>query len=428
MKKSLVFLLVVVLGIFLLTGCLTKEKVEEMVSLKTAVENFKAGDTKVIKSEGIVIDFYGKDASDNSSGYSKVYVQDEDGEVGVVLYQKNDTLKNTVKLGDLIEFEGTMEAYKGEISVTVDKYEIKEHGKVVNPNLLTSSMLQKITIDGTETTTNMVLVTVDGTVVSSDYTITLETEDINEITVYLPGGFKNTGVGEGDRIKIKSGVLKLYNWDWEIALRSADDYEILEEAPEEEPEINYSGLAKIKNEIVNGTTEFTGIEGIVVYQSGSVAVINDATTGIYIKEGMDTVSIGDKIVFDATGYKDTYHGNIKLKAPKNINIESSNNDITTFDLSVDINTKTEWKDLVEWDYKLVKVKGSLLPNDDYTYKFEYTLDDGTPANVLVYSKAMLETAYGGTIPTSTEATVTGYLAKYKGTWQIYLRDENDVEF
>ncbi|GAB6189944.1 hypothetical protein JCM30566_16860 [Marinitoga arctica] len=424
MKKSLVFLLVVILGVFLLTGCLTKEGIDdELISLKDGLTKFKTGEVTKIKSSGVIINLY----NSTSSNFTKAYIQSEDGEAGALLFWQDSSIKDNLAVGDLIEFEGTIEIYNGEIEIKPNDYEVKGRNKVVTPKSLTSSLLEKWNIAGEETTPNMILVTTEGTVLEIDSkTATLTVEGLQtNIIAYLYSGF--SGISQGDKIEV-TGILKLYKGEWEITLISNDDYKILYDyvAP---AEVNYSGIAKIKNEIVNGTTEFTDIEGIVVYKSGSVAVINDATTGIYIKEGMDNVSIGDQITFDATGYLDTYNGNIELKEPTNIIKVSFNNEIKTFELNSDLSSKTDWTDFVIWGYKLVKVKGSLSPNDNYTYNFEYNLTDNNTANILVYSKNTVDAANGGiAITSSKDATITGYLAKYKGTWQIYLRDENDVEF
>ncbi|KLO22864.1 hypothetical protein X275_04905 [Marinitoga sp. 1197] len=424
MKKSLVFLLISILGLFLLTGCLVKENVDdELIALKDGLVKFKSGEITKIKSSGVIINLY----NNTSKNYTKAYIQSENSDAGVLLYWQDSSIKDKLTVGDLIEFEGAIKVYNGEIEIKPDNYEVKEHNKDVTPKALTSSLLEKWTINGDETTPNMILVTTEGTVLEIDSkTATLTVEDLQtNIIAYLYSGF--SGVSQGDKIKV-TGILKLYKGEWEIALISNDDYEMLYDyvAP---AEVNYSGIAEIKSEIVNGTTEFTDIEGIVVYKSGSVAVINDATTGIYIKEGMDNVSIGDQITFDATGYLDTNNGNIRLKEPTNIFKVSFNNEIKTFELNADLSSKTDWTDFVIWGYKLVKVKGSLSPNDNYTYNLEYNLTDNTTANILVYSKNTVDAANGGTaITSSKDATITGYLAKYKGTWQIYLRDENDVEF
>jgi DNA/RNA endonuclease YhcR with UshA esterase domain len=413
------------MGVFLLSGCLTKEKMsDDFISLREGLLKFKNGEITQIKSEGVIINLY----NSTKSNFTKAYVESEDGNAGVVLFWQDSSVKDNLQVGDLVEFKGPIEVFNGEIEVKPEEYEVKEHNNAVQPKELTNSLLEKWQIGQDETTPNMILVTTSGTVSefdSKNATITVENLNINELLAYLYSGF--SGVSVGDKIEV-TGILKLYKGEWEISLISGDDYEVLNSAPE--VEVEYSGIAKVKNDIVDGSTNFTGIKGIVVYKNGSVAVVNDATTGIYIKEGMDSVNIniGDEITFDAVGYLDTYYGNIRLKQPENIQILSSNNPISTFSLNINLNDKTEWKDFIEWGYRLVKVKGSLTSNDDSTYNLTYKIGNGGNANILVYSKSLLETAYGNTIPDSTEATVTGYLAKYKGTWQIYLRDENDVEF
>ncbi|WP_129408220.1 hypothetical protein [Marinitoga lauensis] len=64
MKKTLVFLLVVFMGVFLLTGCLTKEKVEEPANDNISVNEYSVGDVKSEIKENYINGTAGWDTAD----------------------------------------------------------------------------------------------------------------------------------------------------------------------------------------------------------------------------------------------------------------------------------------------------------------------------------------------------------------------------
>ena len=115
MKKSLVFLLVVVLGIFLLTGCLVKENLKEGNNVLTLSElrakilenkdvwNDYDSHTTVYETEGIVVYQYTSN-SDPTKNY--IYIVDENGNGLKLTYLNSENHDGKYNIGDKIKVKG----------------------------------------------------------------------------------------------------------------------------------------------------------------------------------------------------------------------------------------------------------------------------------------------------------------------------------
>lgn len=201
------------------------------------------------------------------------------------------------------------------------------------------------------------------------------------------------------------------------------------------------GIAKAKYDfLTTGATNLT-ITGIVLAKNDGDIILHDATTGIliydrYFLENYQ-VNVGDLVTLDATFVY--YYNDVEAKYNTIDNVSTSTTSETLTPVNLNIELDPEWlidsdsngvlskpssdaTSLALWLYRYVTVEGTLTISDDKNFSVEYSTDSGTSL-INGYYKA------GGLTPvTDVPATVTGYLGAFKGAWQLYIWDENNIEF
>lgn len=183
--------------------------------------------------------------------------------------------------------------------------------------------------------------------------------------------------------------------------------------------------------LFNDTADAT-VTGVLVYKYDYYGIIADATAGLYIKDiSTANLNVGDKVTVRGTLYKDTSYGNLRMK---NVTVVSTTTGVIPEPVVLNVELNNEWlfnasgetadaTSLALWNYRFVTAKGTLTSLDDYGNKFEleYPVESGS-ATVTVHTYTAIATC------TDKPATITGYLQAYKGVWQLYPRDVNDIEF
>ncbi|MBO8139694.1 MAG: hypothetical protein H0Z22_04375 [Thermosipho sp. (in: Bacteria)] len=200
------------------------------------------------------------------------------------------------------------------------------------------------------------------------------------------------------------------------------------------------GIAKAKYDfLTTGATNLT-ITGIILAKNDSNIILHDATSGILIYDSyfLDTykVNVGDLVTLDATFVY--YYNDVEAKYNTIDVVSTSTTSETLTPVKLDIELNNDWlvdadyNDLTKessdatslalWLYRYVTVEGTLTISDDKNFSIEYSTDSGTSL-INGYYKA------GGLTPvTDVPATVTGYLGAIFDAWQLYIWDENNIEF
>ncbi len=176
---------------------------------------------------------------------------------------------------------------------------------------------------------------------------------------------------------------------------------------------------------VTGTSSVLG--GTV--KNGKItAFVQDATAGIMVYDknivftfDPDTVNNYDEVT-DLKGQLSEFNGVLQLIPTTNPVFTGNNVPITPQVITADeLNANHE-----EYESELIKIDNATIdPDGDTTFVLNknYNLTDATGTTKL---RTLIADIEGVTIPT-TEVNVTGIAGEYKGTAQIYPRDENDFE-
>ncbi|MBB6062717.1 hypothetical protein HNP65_001169 [Thermosipho japonicus] len=200
--------------------------------------------------------------------------------------------------------------------------------------------------------------------------------------------------------------------------------------------LGFDGIIASKLDYLFNETSDATVTGVLVYKYiGSTygyGIIADATAGLYIKDiSSANLNVGDKVTVRGALYKDTYHGNLRMK---NVTVVSTATEVMPEPVVLNVGLKNGWlfndagettdaTSLALWNYRFVTAKGTLtsLDNDGKKFELEYPVESGS-ATVTVYTYTAIATC------TDKPATITGYLAAYYGEWRLYPRDLDDIEF
>lgn len=438
MKKLSFLMVVLVMVMVLFTGCIFKkdgtdtvaktisEVRNSIMSNKTTWTEFDAPD-RLTATTGIVLYEYVEN-SDSTKNY--VFISDENGNGLKLSYLHAREYNGLFNVGDKIAVSG-VPYYKtwddpsvGELRMDVSNYGTttvtQTNAGLPTPKTVTSELSMNDFGNFIEFT---------GKYTSSDQygnkTFTLANSDV----IVVDSHSVMPALTAESTYTVKGAVGQSYGY--RLFTADASWTTLVEAAPVQPPTPgDYTGIAKVKNDFLNGTTTFTDLEGVIYHINSGKPYIMDATTGIYINYSLSEGNyvIGDKIKVSGEIYQDTYNGNFRLTNITAHSLISHDNPVNPEVLNEDIWTKTEWTDSVTLGHNFVTAAGTLTNfGDGYAYEFAYDTPTGD-ATILAFSKTNIDAANGGEITTTKSATLTGYLEQYKHDWELKVRDSNDVSF
>ncbi|NUU95403.1 hypothetical protein XO10_03695 [Marinitoga sp. 1135] len=451
MKKTLVFLLAGILGIFLLTGCLTKEKVEEestdttltlaelrakILENKDVWTDFNSHNT-IYETEGIIAFLT---ISSNDPKYNIIYVVDENGENGIdIYYLDKDEFGGKFNVGDKIKIKG-IPYYKYSdyrMSVNVDGGEIS----VVESNYGVPIDKAKIVTSALEEDDYGNLVNFTGKYIGDDdYSNKKFIVNGEEVWIYKVFPV-NLTLNSTYTIK---GVVG-QNYGYKVFVGDESWVTLVEEGSEEEITLEASTVEDIREEIEEhykdqtdgwdtGNSEIVPLRKIenmvVVYDAssfGDVMAVNENGLGLYLEVDEDVdINLNDKITVTGRPYYDEYTNdeffdyNFKVtRSDEEIVVAEKNSEIP-WDKAVTLtadNLPTE--DNYENLERLVVFEGSYLGKDGFGH-YEFDIDNNSEADIIVYKYSE--------VPTFTEGKtyeIKGILSYYHG-FKVFVGDPSFV--
>jgi endonuclease I len=394
-------------------GVMGKEGKQEYTSIAEA-RGKNLGD--VVAVSGIVID-----AGNNSSNSRFIY----DGTAGIVVRSfdagnesSNLTQGDSITVsGGLSEFNNLLQIEESPIVITI----LKQGVPLPDPQVVTiadvgenlEAELIKIENVSFKETGNFA-----GGGSAGNFTITDGTNDL----VFRIGSSSHPLAGT----EIPTGIYNITGFvgqfgnDYQLSPRTEDDLELVSDGGE------IPDLMTIAQARAFGVDSKTHVTGVVISNgnnSNDNRVIYDGTAGIVVRSFDDEntsaqLVIGDSVVI--TGGVTEFNGTLQIEeSPITIDVISQNANLPTPAL-VKISDITE-----EYESELVLIENIAIEQNGIFERANYTLKDGTfelTLRIGLNSHPLI----GEAIPEN-NVSLTGYIAQSGSTYQLFLRDEDDIE-
>ncbi|KLO24141.1 MULTISPECIES: hypothetical protein [unclassified Marinitoga] len=427
MKKILVFLLISILGLFLLTGCLVKEKIddektvlslselrEKILENKNIWNDYDSHET-VYETEGIVAYQYTSN-SDPTKNY--IYIVDENGNGLKLTYLKAENHDSKYSIGDKIKVKG-IPYYKtwNDPNVYELRMDIDNYGEITVVEKNVGVPLNKAELINSELSGGDFgnLVEFTGKYIGEDDFNNKEFSVINfELKIDSHSVLPDLTLNSTYTIK---GVVG-QNYGYRIFV-SDETWVTLVATAEEQPQptVEASTIAEIKNEIKenydagtdgwdSGDTSIVPLRkienAIVVYDAsdyGYVYAVSNDGTGIYVKISTD-LNINLNEIISATGRpyyteRDATNSYFEYRfnttrSDESATVTSSNGTIP-WD-KADVLTVNNLPGMNNFG-NLVIFEGKYLGQDEYKhYDFDLDNDGQSDLKVIKYSSDAMNSA------------------------------------
>ncbi|MFK7951574.1 MAG: endonuclease [Ekhidna sp.] len=217
-----------------------------------------------------------------------------------------------------------------------------------------------------------------------------------------------------------TGFVGQFGSDYQLSVRSMDDLESVS-GNGEIPDLMTIAQARVIN--VGNKTHVTGVVIGGENNSGDNRIIYDGTAGIVVRSfDEDNASaqlvLGDSVI--VTGGMTEFNGVLQIEeSPVTIELISQN-------ATLPIPQTIKLEDISEdYESELIKVENVDIMESGSFERSDYTINDEATSLILRIGSSS-HPLVGESIP-ETNVSLTGYIGQFGTDYQLFLRNENDIE-
>lgn len=365
---------------------------------------------KHVKIEGVITTAQGFAGSDKA-----FYVQDETG--GLFVYTK----ETGYNVGDVVQLEGTVSTYNGELQLNKPTIQKIERELTVTPKEEAVTMnnqgqlvaLKDVTIANVKEGSN-------GT-----FEFTAQKEGQDDVTVrldyrsgYTYAQFIEAGFNNGDVVDV-TGISANYNGKLQLKALGEQAFTLVAEGVEEEapaPELTVTDVATARAAAVDETVKFKGvITSKPGFNGAGSFYVQDETAGIFIYSPGSGFSVGQEVIVE--GKRDAYNNEVQIR-PTNIDIVGTKELPAPQVVEAKNIDASYLGELVTLEQVTIQ---DIVTNSYDNFTINVLTEDGKQVDIYNDSRGGLTgTAFKEAFKTGDVVDVTGIVGNYKETFRVQV--------